>query len=69
MSTPRSGTSTWKGRGDQCGSPGGHTPTEHGWLCDGCAFRQAMHNQQREAFSHLSPSTFGFDPYDDDPYD
>ncbi len=54
---------------DQCGSPGGRTPTEHGWLCDGCAFRQAMHDQQREPSPTCPPSTFGFDPYDDDPYD
>jgi len=28
-----------------------------------------QYDEQRATFAHLSPSTFGFDPYDDDPYD
>jgi hypothetical protein len=41
-------------------------------LCDGCAARQAAHDQHRATFAHLTPSRFGFHPYenaDDDPYD
>jgi hypothetical protein len=26
-------------------------------------------DEQRATFAHLSPSTFGFDRHDDDPYD
>ena len=54
---------------EQCGAPGARTPTEYGLLCDQCAYRQADYDERREAFAHLSPSSFGFDPYDDDPYD
>jgi len=28
-----------------------------------------MHDERRARFEHLSASTFGFDPYDDEPYD
>jgi hypothetical protein len=28
-----------------------------------------MYDERRARFEHLSPSTFGFDPCDDDPYD
>lgn len=48
----------------QCGSPAVTTPTEYGELCESCAFRQAMHAERRARFEHLSPSRFGFDPYD-----
>jgi len=54
---------------EQCGSPGARNESEYGWLCDGCAFRQSVRDEQRATFAHLSPSNFGFDPYDDDPYD
>jgi len=52
-----------------CGTPDARHDTEYGLLCDGCAFRQAMRDEQRATFALLSPSTFGFDRYDDDPYD
>jgi len=45
------------------------TPTEYGDLCDRCAFRQAIYDERRATFAHLSPSNFGFDPAYDDPYD
>ncbi len=54
---------------EQCGAPGARHESEYGWLCDGCAFRQSVRDEQRATFTHLSPSTFGFDPADDDPYD
>ncbi len=50
---------------EQCGAPGACHESEHGLLCDGCAFRQAEHDEQRATFAHLSPTTFGFDPYYD----
>ncbi len=54
---------------EQCGSRAATSPTEYGELCESCALRQAMHDEERATFKHLSPSMFGFDPYDDDPYD
>jgi len=54
---------------EQCGSPDSRHDSEHGPLCDACAYRQATYDEQRATFAHLSPSTFGFDPYDDEPYD
>ena len=53
---------------EQCGSPDARHDTEYALLCDGCAFRQAMRDEQRATFALLSPSTFGFDRYDDDPF-
>ena len=49
---------------EQCASPGVTTPTEYGPLCDRCAFRQAIRDEQRATFAHLTPSTFGFDRRD-----
>jgi len=54
---------------EQCGSPGVTTWTEYGQLCDSCAFRQARYDERRATFADLSPSTFGVDRTDDDPYD
>ncbi len=54
---------------ERCGSPVARNESEHGRLCDGCAFRQSFRDEQRETFAALCPSTFGFDRYDDDPYD
>ncbi len=54
---------------EQCGSLGARTESEHGRLCDRCASRQSFRDEQRETFAALCPSTFGFDRYDDDPYD
>ena len=54
---------------EQCGGPGARHTSDHGLLCDVCTARQSAHDEQRATFAHLSPSTFGFDPYDDDPYD
>lgn len=54
---------------EQCGAAGARQHSDHGLLCDGCAARQARRDEERATFAHLSPSTFGFDPYENDPYD
>lgn len=54
---------------EQCGSRGPTTPSEYRDLCQTCLMRQFMADERRAAYADLSPSTFGFDPLDDDPYD
>lgn len=44
----------------QCGTTAPLTPSEHGDLCQLCAFRQAEFDDARDRFDHLAPSTFGF---------
>ena len=51
---------------EQCGGTGAGHETEYGLLCDGCANRQSEHDERRESFAHLTPTSLGFDRYDDD---
>ncbi len=54
----------------ECGATSARNDSEHGPPCDAGAYRQATYDEQRATFARLSPSTFGFAPYDDDdPYD
>jgi len=70
--TSRSRPTTAKGAAALCeqrGGAGARHDSDYGLLCDGCAARQARRDEDRATFAHLSLSTFGFDPYADDPYD
>lgn len=50
---------------EQCGTVTREgSRTEYGLLCSVCAFRQFEHDEARASFTHLSPSTFGFDSDD-----
>lgn len=44
----------------QCGTVAPLADTEHGPLCEVCAYRQAEHDETRDRFDHLSPSSLGF---------
>lgn len=47
----------------QCGTPGRDfqwVHTEHGLCCAVCAFRQQEHDERRENFEYLTPSSLGF---------
>ena len=44
----------------QCGTAAPLQPSEHGDLCQICAFRQSEHDNARDRFDHLATSTFGF---------
>ncbi len=45
----------------QCGGRGGGlAPSEHGLLCTLCAYRQLEHDDSRDRYDHLAPSSLGF---------
>ncbi|MGI8416703.1 MAG: hypothetical protein ACR2P2_10985 [Nakamurella sp.] len=50
----------------QCGDTTGElSESAHGPLCPRCAYRQAQHDQARDRFDHLTPSSLGFLPDDE----